>query len=261
MRSVLLALPVVLPVLLPVLWAGAGAQPAAADEVVVFAAASMKTALDPVAADFGQATGHSVTISYAGSSVLAKQILAGAPADLFISASQQWMDAVAAEGLVVPGSRTDLLGNRLVLVAHDRGAAPLVLDEAADIPARLAGGKLAMALVESVPVGQYGKEALGRLGLWEAVAPSVAQADNARAALALVASGEAPYGIVYATDAAADPGVHVVGVFPEDSHTPIRYPVAVMQGSAEAADHDFLAALRAPAAASVFADNGFAVLP
>lgn len=248
------------PILLAAALALTAAAPAAAEEVVVFAAASLKTALDAVADDFTAATGHSVTVSYAGSNQLAQQILAGAPADIYLSAAESWMDEVEKAGLVVPGTRADLLGNTLVLVAHGADAPGVEIGPALDLPARLQGGKLAMALVESVPAGQYGKAALESLGLWAAVEPSVAQADNVRAALALVASGEAPYGIVYATDAVAEDGVSVVGTFPEDSHKPIVYPVALLSGAADAADRAFYQALGEAAAAARFAEQGFRVL-
>lgn len=231
-----------------------------AEEVVVFAAASLKTALDPIAADFQKATGNTVTISYAGSNALAKQIQEGAPADIFISASTDWMDKVEQAGDVVAGTRSNLLGNTLVLVAHDPGAARVTPAAGMDLPGMLKGGKLAMALVDSVPAGQYGKAALTKLGLWDKVEPSVAQADNVRAALALVAQGEAPYGLVYATDAAAEPKVHVAGTFPEDSHEPIVYPAALLKGAKDAADRAFLDALSAPAADEVFQKQGFTLL-
>lgn len=240
--------------------AAALAVPAAADEVVVFAAASLKTALDAVAADFRQATGHTVTVSYAGSNALAQQILQGAPADVFISASVEWMDQVEQGGEVVDGTRADLLGNTLVLIAADPAAQPVDLTPDTDLPALLGGGKLAMAMVDAVPAGQYGKAALTALGLWDGVAPSVAQADNVRAALALVSTGEAPYGIVYATDAAAEPGVRVVGVFPADTHELITYPVALLKSAQDGADRAFLDALTAPEADAVFEANGFAVV-
>lgn len=242
------------------LLAAALALPAAADEVVVFAAASMKTALDPLAQAFQAETGHSVVISYAGSNALAKQILDGAPADIFISASVQWMDEVEKGGEVAEGTRADLLGNTLVLVAHDAGAPQVTPAPGFDLAGLLDGGKLAMALVDSVPAGQYGKEALTALGVWDAVAPSVAQADNVRAALALVATGEAPYGIVYATDAAAEPKVHVVGTFPADSHDPVVYPVALLKNADDEADRAFLDALSTPEASAAFAAQGFTVL-
>lgn len=236
------------------------AVPAAADEVVVFAAASLKTALDAVAADFQAATGHTVTISYAGSNALAKQIIEGAPADIFISAAVNWMDEVQKAGLVADGQRKDLLGNTLVLVAHGAGAAPVEIKPGFDLAGLLGDGKLAMGMVDSVPAGQYGKASLESLGVWSAVEPAVAQAENVRAALALVAVGEAPYGIVYASDAVAEPGVTVVGTFPEDSHKPILYPAALLTGAADAADTAFFQALSSDAADGRFTEQGFAIL-
>jgi molybdate transport system substrate-binding protein len=235
------------------------AGPLAAETVTVFAAASLQTALDRVAGAFTAETGHQVVVSYAGSNVLAQQIIAGAPADIFLSASEPWMDEVAAAGLVLPGFRQDLLGNRLVLVAHSPDAPALDLAANPDLGGALAGGKLAMPFVDAVPAGQYGKEALENLGLWAAVEPHVVQTENVRAALALVARGEAPYGIVYATDAAAEPGVTVVGTFPADSHAPILYPVSLLTTAADAADRAFFDALSAPPAAAIFAEEGFLV--
>lgn len=236
------------------------ATPAAADEVVVFAAASMKTALDQVAENFTAETGHQVTISYAGSGQLARQIVEGAPADIFISAAENWMDEVEKAGLIADDSRRDMLGNTLVLVAHGHDAAPVEIAPGFDLAGLLGGEKLAMALVDSVPAGQYGKAALDSLGIWAAVEPSVAQADNVRAALALVARDEAPYGIVYATDAAADDTVSVVGTFPADSHAPILYPGALLTGAADEADRAFFEALTSEASDAIFAEQGFAVL-
>jgi molybdate transport system substrate-binding protein len=236
------------------------AAPAAADEVVVFAAASMKNALDAVAADFQTATGHTVTISYAGSNALAKQIIEGAPADIFVSAAVNWMDEVEKAGLVAGGTRKDLFGNTLVLIAHGKDAAPVEIGPGFDLAALLGEDKLSMALVDSVPAGQYGKAALESLGLWGAVEGSVAQADNVRAALALVSTGEAPYGVVYATDAAADDNVTVVGTFPADSYPPIVYPGALLTGAADEADKAFYEALSAEAADATFAAEGFAIL-
>ena len=233
---------------------------ASADEVVVFAAASMKTALDEVAAQFQQDTGNTVTISYAGSNALAKQIIEGAPAAIFLSASTQWMDEVEKSGDLAPGSRRDLLGNRLVLVSSDGAAAPIgALTGDVDLDGMLGDGKLAMAMVDSVPAGQYGKQALTSLGLWDKVAANVAQADNVRAALALVSTGEAPFGIVYATDAAADPGVHVVAEIPADSHDAIVYPAALTTGADTGADAAFMEWLESPAADVIFGRWGFAV--
>lgn len=235
------------------------ALPAAAEEVVVFAAASMKTALDRIAADFTTATGHRVTISYAGSNVLAKQIIEGAPADIFISANVRWMDEVGKQGLIAEGMRADLLGNRLVLIGH--GDAPDVqIGPDLDLAELLGDGKLAMALVDAVPAGQYGKAALTALGLWDGVAAQVAQADNVRAALALVAAGEAPLGIVYATDAAADSHVRIIGTFPDASYPAIIYPAALLAGAQDAADKAFYEALSSDAADATFAAEGFAIL-
>ncbi len=223
-----------------------------ADEIIVFAAASLKTALDEIALDYEAETGNTVLISYAGSSKLAQQIIQGAPADVFISASTQWMDVVEAEGLLAEGSRTNLLGNSLVLVGFEEGVFDI-----SDLPDHLGDERLAMALVNSVPAGQYGKQALTSLGLWDTLAPSVAQADNVRAALALVATGEAPFGIVYASDAVAEPSVHVIASFAEDTHAPIIYPAAL---TTEASDAAFLEYLSTPQAADVFKAQGFTVL-
>ncbi|WP_343079888.1 molybdate ABC transporter substrate-binding protein [Ostreiculturibacter nitratireducens] len=231
--------------------------PARAAEITVFAAASLQTALDAAAAEWRAASGNGVTLSYAATSALARQIEAGAPADIFISASLDWMEALDAAGLLDPGTRRDLFGSEIVLVAHEAGTAEEI-GPGFDLAGRLGDGHLAMAMVDSVPAGIYGKQALESLGLWDAVAPRVAQAENVRAALALVATGEAPYGIVYATDAVAEPRVSVVGTFPADSHEPIVYPGAVIAGSeaAEAAAA-FLDWLATPEAAAIFATQGF----
>jgi molybdate transport system substrate-binding protein len=195
-----------------------------------------------------------VTISYGGTATLAKQIIAGAPADMFISASEPWMDDVMAAGVMAEGSQVDLLGNTLVLVGQ-AGADPVVL---ADLPAQLGDGKLSMAFVDSVPAGQYGKAALESLGLWAAVAGQVVQSENVRVALAFVARGEAALGVVYASDAVAEPGVAVVATFPEGSHPEIIYPAALTAQAGPAAEA-FLAALQAPAADAVFLANGFSL--
>ncbi len=235
------------------------AAPALAEEVVVFAAASMKNALDAVAADFQAATGHTVTISYAGSNQLAKQIIEGAPADIFVSAAVNWMDEVEKAGLVAAGTRRDMFGNTLVLVGGP-DAAPVDIAAGFDLAGLLGDGKLAMALVDSVPAGQYGKASLESLGVWAAVEPSVAQADNVRAALAFVSQGEAPYGIVYATDAAADANVKIVGTFPADSYPTVIYPGALLTGAADAADRAFFDAITSDAGDARFAEQGFRIL-
>jgi molybdate transport system substrate-binding protein len=231
-----------------------------AEEVVVFAAASLKNALDALAADFQTATGHAVTISYGGSNALAKQIIEGAPADIFLSSAVNWMDEVEKAGLIVEGTRTDLLGNSLVLVAHGKDAAPVGIGPGLDLAGLLGDGRLSMAMVDAVPAGQYGRAALETLGLWPAVAPSVAQSENVRAALTLVATGEAPYGIVYATDAAASDNVTVVGTFPADSHPPIVYPAALLTGAADPADRAFFEALSSDAGDARFREQGFVIL-
>lgn len=230
---------------------------AGAENVSVFAAASLKTALDSLAAEFEATTGNKVVISYAGSNALAKHIIDGAPADIFLSANPQWMDEVEKSGLIIPDGREDLLGNSLVLVASGPDAKPVTLDQSLDLPSLLDGGKLAMAMVDAVPAGQYGKAALISLGLWDGVAPSVAQSENVRATLALVATGEAPYGVVYATDAAAEPNVTVVARFPAISYPKIIYPAALLTNAADAADRAFFAALSTPEARSLFTAQGF----
>ena len=221
--------------------------------VLIFAAASLKTALDEVVA---REIDPAVTISYAGSSSLARQIAQGAPADIFISANPDWMDVLEADGLIDQASRRDLLSNRLVLIGP-AGADPLSLSDPANLTDRLQDGPLAMALVEAVPVGIYGTAALQSLGLWAAVKDHVAQTDNVRAALRLVSSGEAPLGVVYATDAAADPSVTVLAIFPENSHPPILYPVARLAGADRAEVASVLALLTGPKACLIFDQHGF----
>ena len=240
------------------------AVPAHAGEITVFAAASLKTALDRVVDDWESRTGDTATVSYAGSPQLARQIEEGAPADIFISAAPEWMDTLEKSGRIEAGSRVDLLGNTLVLVRSGGETPPEVaqIDGELDLKGQLAGGKLAMALVDSVPAGVYGKQALNALGLWDGVQADVAQADNVRAALALVASGEAPMGIVYATDAHAEPGVSVAGVFPAGSHDPITYPAALVTGAAaKPAAAGLFAELKGDAAQKIFADEGFSQAP
>lgn len=232
----------------------------AADRVTVFAAASMKTALDAANAAYARDKGVDIAVSYAASSALARQVEAGAPADLFISADEDWMNYLAGKNLIRADSRSDLLGNRIVLVATRGEARPVDIRPGFDLKGLLGEGRLAMGAVDSVPAGKYGKAALQKLGIWDSVASQVAGAENVRAALALVSRGEAPYGIVYATDAAADPGVSVVGTFPQDSHPPIIYPVALLAGRTSAAAAAYLSYLKSPAAASYFQSQGFTVL-
>ena len=204
---------------------------APAEPVNVFAAASLKNALDAVSAAWKAQAGKETKNIYAASSALAKQIEQAAPADVFISADLDWMDYVAEKKLIKPDTRKTLLGNALVLVAAKDSGIKLELKQGADLAGALAGGKLAVGDVKAVPAGKYAKAALEKLGLWAAVEASLAQAENVRAALALVARGEAKLGIVYTTDANAEKHVEIAGVFPEDSHPPIVYPVAVINSS------------------------------
>jgi molybdate transport system substrate-binding protein len=231
---------------------------AADDPVVVFAAASLKSALDGAAAAWQKETGQDTKISYAASSTLAKQLEQDAPAQIFISADEDWMDYAAAKGLLKPGSRSDLLGNKLVLIAPKDSKTVLDLT-GAGIAKALDGGRLAIGNVDSVPAGKYGKAALQKLGLWDSVSSNLAQAESVRAALLLVSRGEAPLGVVYATDAVSDPNVKIVAAFPGDSHPPIIYPIALTlkAGPAAAAFLDYLKSARA---APVFKAQGFTVL-
>ncbi|MEX0329372.1 MAG: molybdate ABC transporter substrate-binding protein [Ruegeria sp.] len=226
-----------------------------AEGVLVFAAASLKTALDSIAEAFEAQGGHSVTVSYAASSVLARQIQLGAPADIFISANVGWMDVLEQDGLLDPVSRIDLVGNQLALIGA-AGSERAEIGPDFDLPERLHGGYLAMALVDAVPAGIYGKSALQSLGLWEGVQGQIAQADNVRAALALVAAGAAPLGVVYRSDALAEDRVSLVGVFPAEAHAPIVYPASLILDSKPEAEA-FLAYLQSEAAAAEFLRQAF----
>jgi molybdate transport system substrate-binding protein len=252
------------------LWAAAallgilalGAAPAVrAEEVLVFAAASLKNALDEAAADYQRHGGDKISVSYAASSALAKQLESGAPADIFISADLDWMDYVQQRHLIKPETRKDLLGNRLVLVAPTSSKVAVEIKPNFPLAALLQGGRLAMADPDAVPAGKYGKAALEKLGVWASVEGQVARAENVRAALFFVSRQEAPLGIVYATDAAADTGVRIVAAFPEDTHPPIVYPVALTAASRHAGAAGFLAFLESPAAKPIFEKQGFTVLP
>ena len=227
--------------------------------VLVFAAASLKTALDLIAAQWRSETGKAATISYAASSTLAKQIENGAPAELFISADEDWMDYLQGRNLIDPKTRKDLLGNRLVLIALRDSAARVRIAPGFPLARLIGDGHLAMADPSAVPAGKYGKAALQKLGVWSAVETRVAAAENVRAVLLLVARGEAPFGIVYETDAAAEPGVRIVGSFPPDLHPPIVYPMALTPTAGPDAAA-FAAYLGAPAARALFEKQGFTVL-
>ncbi|HUL89305.1 MAG TPA: molybdate ABC transporter substrate-binding protein [Pseudolabrys sp.] len=232
----------------------------AQEQITVFAAASLKNALDDVNAAFTKATGVKVTASYAASSALAKQIEIGAPADVFISADLQWMDYVTGKNLIKADTRINLLGNKLVLIAgKDSKIGNVKIEQGFDI-ARLAGdGRIAIADVKAVPAGLYAKAALERLGAWQAAEPKLAQAENVRATLAFVARGETPIGIVYETDAKVEPNVRIAGVFPDDSYPPVIYPVAAT-ANARAEVTRYLQFLRSSDAKSVFEKYGFSYL-
>src|SRR5262245_23924663 len=208
--------------LLVACWAP-GAVRAQAGEVVVFAAASLKNALDAVNERWQKETGKKAVISYAASSALAKQIEQGAPAQMFISADLDWMDFAAQKNLIKPETRSNLLGNRIVLIAPKDKAQGVDIRPGFDLAKILGNGRLSMANVDSVPAGKYGKAALEKLGVWSNVSDKIAQAENVRAALLLVSRGEAAAGIVYQTDAVADPNVKIIGTFPDDTHPPIIY--------------------------------------
>ena len=236
-------------------------QPSLAANVLVFGAASLKEALDEQSRRFEAATGHKVVVSYGASNMLAKQIESGAPADVFISADIDWLDHVQKQGLVKPASRVDLLRNTLVLIAPASGAPALRIAPGFGLAAALGTGKLAMANPNSVPAGKYGRSALEQLGVWTSVEKQVARAENVRAALLLVSRGEAPFGIVYATDAYADKGVRIVDTFPPASHPPIVYPVAVTASSQSPAAEPLIDYLRSAQARPVWEKFGFTVMP
>jgi len=240
------------------------AGPASAQEarpVVVFAAASLQTALNAIAADWTRETGKRVTFSYAASSALARQIEQGAPADLFASADLDWMDWVQARNLIRTGTRRTLIGNTLVLIELTTvPATALPIAHGFALAAAIGDLRLATGNPQSVPVGRYAQQALTSLGVWDQVRPRLAGTDNVRAALALVARGEARFGIVYATDARTEPRVRVVGTFPAASHQPIVYPFAVTTRSSNPDAAAFLDHLRSPGAIRIFEAEGFAIL-
>ena len=241
---------------------GSSYSPALAldNSLTVFAAASMKNALDDIDAAYAAKTGVKIVASYAASSALAKQIEQGAPADIFVSADTDWMDYATAKKNINEPTRVNLLGNSIVLIApKDSKIDNVAIGQGFDL-AKLAGdGRIATGDVKAVPVGKYAKAALEKLGAWQAAEPKFAMAESVRAALTLVARGEAALGIVYATDAKVEPGVKIVGIFPPDSHPSIIYPVAATAAArAEAAD--YLAFLRSSVAKTVFEKYGFTFL-
>ena len=231
---------------------------AQSSDVVVFAAASMKNALDAINAQWEKETGKKAAISYASSSALAKQIESGAPAQVFISADLAWMDYVANRNLIKADTRSNLLGNRIVLIAPKDKAKRI--KPGFDLAKLLGDERLAMGNVDAVPAGKYGKAALEGLGVWDSVSGKVAQAENVRAALLLVSRAEAAAGIVYQTDAAADPNVAILYTFPEDTHPPVIYPAALTADAKSPDAAAFLAYMKSDKAKPLFEAQGFTVL-
>jgi molybdate transport system substrate-binding protein len=239
-----------------------GVAPARAQgrDVLVFAAASLKNALDEIVTQWQRETGKKVVVSYAASNALIKQIEQGAPADIFISADLDWMDYGQQKNLIKPDTRVNLLGNRIVLVAPTDATISVNIQPGFDLAAVLQGGRLAMGNVDAVPAGKYGKAALEKLGAWDGVKDKLAQAESVRAALLLVSRGEAPLGIVYQTDAASDPAVKIVGTFPESSHPPIIYPMGLTKDSTNPDAQGFFDYLRSAATRPAFERQGFSLL-
>ncbi|MCA3559831.1 MAG: molybdate ABC transporter substrate-binding protein [Aestuariivirga sp.] len=232
----------------------------AAGKVNVFAAASLKNALDEVSAAWKAASSKETANTFAASSALARQIEAGAPADIFISADLDWMKYLSGKKLIAESSMVKLLGNTLVLVAPAGSRAAVTIAPGFDLAGVLKGGKLAICDVKAVPAGKYGKAALEKLGVWDKVEGSLAQAENVRAALKLVSAGEAPAGIVYRTDANEEKKVKVLGAFPPDTHPEIVYPAALVAASKSPDAAEFLAFLQSDKAHDIFRAHGFIIL-
>ena len=230
-----------------------------AADITVFAAASLADALGEIEKSWAARSGHEAAISFAGSSVLARQIEASGGADMFISADRDWMDYLEKRNLINSRTRRDLLGNHLVLIEPASSRLELPITPHFNLAGALQGGRLAVADPDSVPAGKYGKAALTALGVWSAVADHLAKAENVRVALAYVARGEAPFGVVYTTDALSEPRVRIAGTFPDDTHSPIVYPAALTKDSKPLAG-EFLAYLGGPQARAIFIKDGFVVL-
>ncbi len=232
--------------------------------VVVFAAASMKTALDAIAAKWQAESGKKSVISYASSAVLAKQIEQGGPSDIFISADQVWMDYLEKAKLIVPGTRRNLVANELVLIEPADQKTSLTIAPGFDLAGAAGSGKIAVCTINSCPGGIYAKQSFTNLGIWPSVEPKLAQADNIRNALLLVARGEARFGVVYATDAKAEPNVRVTGIFPGSSHEPIVYPAALVAASGGAPINpdaeSFFTFLFKPGAGAILEGQGFTLV-
>lgn len=236
-------------------------QSFASEKITVFAAASLTNALNEISAQYKQDKKGEVVASYASSSTLARQIEQGAPANLFISADQQWMDYAIDKNLMVADSRYTLLGNELVLIAPKESKInDVVINKETKWKSLLNGGKLAVGDPDHVPVGIYAKESLEYLGAWNTVSPDMARTNNVRSGMALVERDEAPLGIVYGSDAVASKKVKVVGIFPADSHKPVEYPMAVVKGQDNQAVRDFYNYLKTPQAAEIFKKYGFSPL-
>ena len=234
--------------------------PAAGADITVFAAASLKEAMDEQAKRFESTVGSKVIVAYGGSNALARQIEAGAPAEVFISADEDWMDYLDRRRLLVPGTRANLLRNALVLIAPSSSSAALRIAPGFGLATALRNEKLAMANPGSVPAGKYGKSALESLGVWKSVEKQVVRTDNVRAALALVARGEAAFGIVYRTDARAERSVRIVDTFPRTTHAPIVYPAALVAPAKSPVAKAFLDFLRSSVARPIWEKYGFAPL-
>ncbi|MEQ1966036.1 molybdate ABC transporter substrate-binding protein [Xenorhabdus nematophila] len=233
----------------------------AADKVTVFAAASLTNALDDIAAQYKQEQRGDIVASYASSSTLARQIEQGAPADIFISADQQWMNYVTNKQLIAENTRYTLLGNQLVLIApKESKLGKIELNRNTNWKTLLADGRLAVGDPDHVPVGIYAKESLQYLNAWDTVHPLMARTNNVRSGMALVERAEAPLGIVYASDVVASNKVKVVGVFPSESHKPVEYPVAIIKGHEKQAARDFYDYLKSPEATAIFKRYGFSPL-
>jgi molybdate transport system substrate-binding protein len=228
-----------------------------ADKITVFAVASLEEALAAVAAPFEERTGHRVVLTFAGSNALARQIENEVPADLFVSADQEWLDYVEQHGLAVPGSRRNLVANELVLVAPATSNVQLKLAPGVDLAALLDGKRLAIADPETAVAGKYGRTALANLGAWSAIEKQIAPAENVRAALAQVAHAEVPLGVVYRTDAMTERAVRIVDRFPPQSYPPILYGVLRVKRGASAAGAAFEEQLASPEAMAIFASLGF----
>ena len=232
---------------------------AQAADVTVFAAASLSDALQEVGKAYQQKTGHVAQFSFAASSALARQIEASGGADIFVSADTDWMDYLDKRNLIASSTRENLLGNHLVLIGPGDSKATITIAPHFDLSGALNGGRLAVADPATVPAGKYAKASLTALGVWDSVSANLAPAENVRVALAYVARGECPLGIVYTTDAKSEPKVRIVATFPDDTHPAIVYPAALTKDAKPGAK-DFLAYLGSPEARAIFVKDGFDVL-